>query len=115
MMNKIFGGLFTLFFLFAAVVQFNDPDSLLWIFLYVIAALVSLLFFLGKLKVWMVLLLIPVYCVLAIIHWPPEFEGVALNDGMKTLNIELARESLGMGITALIMVFYALVLRQKKN
>ena len=70
---------------------------------------------LGKLKVWMVLLLIPVYCVLAIIHWPPEFEGVALNDGMKTLNIELARESLGMGITALIMVFYALVLRQKKN
>ena len=58
MMNKIFGGLFTLFFLFAAVVQFNDPDSLLWIFLYVIAALVSLLFFLGKLKVWMVLLTI---------------------------------------------------------
>ncbi len=115
MIHKLLGGVFTLFFLFAAVVQFNDPDSLLWVLLYFIAALASVMFFLGKLKFWMVAVLIPVYAVLAFVHWPPEFEGVALQDGMKTLNIELARESLGMGISALIMVVYALVLRRKKN
>lgn len=115
MINKILGGIFTAFFVFAAVVQFNDPDSLLWVLLYVVAALVSILFALGRMKMWMALLLIPVYIALAVMHWPPEFEGVALQDGMKTLNIELARESLGMGICAIIMLLYAIILKTKRN
>ncbi len=115
MINKILGGIFTVFFVFAAVVQFNDPDSMLWVLLYFVAALASVLFFLGRLKLWMALVLIPVYVILAINHWPPEFEGVALQDGMKTLNIELARESLGMGISALIMILYAIILKSKKS
>ena len=115
MINKILGGVFTLFFVFAAVVQFNDPDSWLWVLLYFLAALASVLFALGRLKMWMVLILAPIFVALTITHWPPEFEGVALQDGMKTMNIELARESLGMGICALVMLLFAFLIRKKKS
>lgn len=115
MINKILGVIFTVLFVFAAVVQFNDPDSLLWILLYFVAALVSLLFSFGRLKMWIVLILVPIYLILAVMHWPPQFEGVALDDGMKTINIELARESLGMVICAIAMFLYALRLRKLKS
>ena len=115
MIHKILGGIFTVFFVFAAIVQFNDPDPWLWVLLYLVAAVASVIFFLGRLKMWMVLVLVPIYLILAVTHWPPEFEGVALQDGMKTLNIELARESLGMGISAVIMLLYGMISRRKKS
>lgn len=113
MLNKVLGVVFALFFLFAAVVQFNDPDSLLWVLLYALAAAASVVFFLGKLKALWAFLLGAIYVVLAIYHWPPEFEGVALQDGMKTMNIELGRESLGMGIAALVMFLFGFLVRKK--
>lgn len=107
--TKCIGILFALFFLFAAYVQLNDKDAGLWVALYMLAAMASILFTLAKLKrVWAVVLAIA-YTVLAIYFWPPEFEGVALQDGMKTMNIELGRESLGMGISAVIMLVFALL------
>jgi hypothetical protein len=40
-----------------------------------------------------------------ILQWPPEFEGIFFGEtAMRSLNIELARESLGLGICALVMV-----------
>jgi len=39
--------------------------------------------------------------------FPPAWEGVMLNEmGMKTLNIELGRESLGMFIASAILILY---------
>lgn len=113
--KKILGILFTVFFLFSAAVQFNDPDSLLWIALYALGAVLSALFVMDKLKFYWPVILGVVYIILSIYHWPAEFEGVALKDGMKTENIELGRESLGMIIGALIMLFYTLTIRRKET
>ncbi len=113
MINKILGGFFSLFFAFAAVVQFNDPDSLFWIMLYALATLASVGFMFNKLKLPWAIVLGVIYVVLAVYHWPEEFEGVALQDGMKTMNIELGRESLGMGIAALVMFLFAFLGRKK--
>lgn len=115
MANKILGGIFCLLFIFSAALQFNDPDPWLWIFLYGVAAIASILFALGKLRKWWAIFLCIDFIVLAIFHWPSEFEGVALQEGMKTLNIELARESLGMGISAIAMFIYALLVHKKKT
>ncbi len=113
--KKILGYVMALLFVYAAVVQYNDPDALLWIVLYAIAAVASILFAQGKLKFSWAAILVLVFLVIAIYHWPKEFEGVALKDGMKTINIELGRESLGMGIASLTMLVYALIIGRPKS
>ena len=39
---KTLGYLFTLLFITGAILQYNDPDALVWVIIYAIAALVSL-------------------------------------------------------------------------
>ena len=59
-MNPIFKGigfLFTLLFGLGAAVQYNDPDSLAWIIIYLVAAIISLFFALNKLNIF-----IPLIC-----------------------------------------------------
>lgn len=103
---KYIGFLFTLLFGLGAAVQYNDPDSLLWIITYLLAALVSLLFALGKLNI-----LIPmiggVVCLIGFaVLYPSDFQGFDLNDGdIKT--VELGREAFGLLITALVCLLYA--------
>ncbi|MEX0273302.1 MAG: transmembrane 220 family protein [Flavobacteriaceae bacterium] len=110
--KKIIGFLFAAFFVYAAVVQFNDPDATMWVVLYGVASLASILFAMGRLKFVWALILMVVFLGLAVYHWPEQFEGVALQEGMKTMNIELGRESLGMGISAVVMGVYALWTRR---
>jgi hypothetical protein len=44
------------------------------------------------------------YIFWAINQFPPEWEGLTLDAmGMKTINIELGRESLGLGFTGLVL------------
>jgi Ca2+/Na+ antiporter len=114
-LKKILGIVFGLLFIYAAAVQFNDPDSTLWIVLYALAAFASFLFAFGRLKILWPIILMLVYAGYAIYSWPEQFEGVALQDGMKTLNIELGRESLGMAISAVVMLIYVLMLRTGKK
>ncbi|MCY2685671.1 transmembrane 220 family protein [Salinimicrobium sp. TH3] len=45
---RIFNALFAIIFLFSAIVQYNDPDPLLWMVIYGYGALVCLLAILGK-------------------------------------------------------------------
>ena len=46
------------------------------------------------------------YLIGAVLQWPPAFEGVFWGEmKMHSLNIELARESLGLAICALAMGF----------
>jgi len=110
--SKVFGGVFTLFFVYATAVQLNDIDAWIWVLLYALAAVVSMMFATGRLKKTWCLALFVIYLGLALYHWPASFEGVALQDGMKTTNIELGRESLGMGISALIMLVYFFILKR---
>lgn len=112
-LSKSIGAIFTVLFIYAAIVQFNDIDAILWIALYSVAAMGSALFVLDRLKKHWAMILAVVYMGLAIYFWPSNFEGVGLQDGMKTINIELGRESLGMGICSLMMFVYFAILQKK--
>ena len=102
-------------FVIAAYVQWNDPDATIWYFVYGIAALASLLFFMNKLSFIMAVLLAVLYIMGTIGLWPDKWEGISIGSG-DIENIERARESLGLFITGLVMLTYGLVKRaQKKN
>ena len=95
-------------FAWAAYVQINDPDSGIWIAVYGAAALGSLLFALGKLPSWLGLIMGIGFLAGAFLSWPDTYEGVRFGERkMASLNIELGRESLGLGITALIFFLYS--------
>src|SRR5688572_8914674 len=101
--SKILSLVFTLLFLAFAAVQYNDPDVLVWVIAYLVPAYVSFLAFRNRFNkelIWVVL----IAAIAGAITFFPygHFEGVALDHGMKTMNIELARESLGLGVVALV-------------
>lgn len=105
---KIFALVFALLFGYAIVVQFNDPDAIKWILFYLAAAVASILFLLKKLKPIIFFLLTIFFLVLFFMYWPETYEGVRLDQGMKTVNIEEGRESLGALIAAVVMLVYGL-------
>jgi hypothetical protein len=100
----VFAAVFVLF----AAVQYNDPDPQIWVPIYGFAAMTCLMAYsrIGSLRFqpWFFGAMALIYAGVAIWQWPPAFEGFLLNEvGMKTINIELARESGGLGICALAM------------
>lgn len=95
---------FTLLFALFAALQYNDPDPQVWIPIYAFAAMASLMGYVGLGRPWFFILMAVVYAGAAIRQWPPAFEGFWLNElGMKSMNVELARESGGLAICALAM------------
>lgn len=100
-------------FVIAAYVQWNDPDATLWYFIYGIAALASILFFMGRLSFVVALILGLLYISGTVFLWPEKWEGLSIGDG-DVVNIERARESLGMLITGLVMFVYAVRQRISK-
>ena len=91
---KILALVFTILFIYAAAVQYNDPDAFIWYIIYGIAALASVLFFLGKLNYNLAALLCVVYLIATLWNWPDQFEGVTIGEG-DIDNIEKGREALG--------------------
>ncbi len=107
---KFLSLIFTLLFVWAAYVQYNDPDALLWYAIYVVAAVASLFFYLGKLNFTGAIILSGIYFVGTFVLWPDKFEGITIGNG-DIVNIERGRESLGLLIVAIVMLIYALRLR----
>ncbi|MDC6389954.1 transmembrane 220 family protein [Maribacter sp. PR1] len=111
MFFKTFGYLFAVLFALGAVVQFNDPDSLFWIFIYAVAAIISIFFSLNKLKP-VVPLIIGTACFIGFMYlYPTDFQGFDLDDG-DIETVELGREAFGLLIIALVMFFYTVRLRR---
>lgn len=105
--TKILSLVFTLLFLAFAAVQYNDPDVLVWTFAYLVPAYISFSAVrnqFNKELIWVVL----IGAIAGAITYFPygHYEGVALKDGMKTLYIETARESLGLVIVAAIAAMH---------
>ena len=107
---KILSFVFIILFLWAVYVQYNDPDAMMWYAIYGVAALASLLFFLGRLNYYAAATLCVLYLIGTFVVWPEKFEGVTIGEG-DILNIERAREALGLLITAVVMLAYALRIR----
>lgn len=108
-MSKLYSTLallFGLMFVLFAGFQYNDPDPWLWMPIYLVPALLCLLIFF-KIQVpgLLFLALALAFFAGAFYFWPEEFHGIALNEQFK-VHIERARESLGLGLTGLIMLFF---------
>ena len=95
----------TLLFALFAYFQLNDPDPETWVPIYGLAALACLSVFIDRKPHFYVFLVMGVaYLVAAYNQWPPQYEGVLFGEmKMRSLNIELARESLGLVICAAAM------------
>ncbi|MCF2492237.1 transmembrane 220 family protein [Dyadobacter chenhuakuii] len=92
-------------FIAFAYLQLNDPDSGLWIAIYSFAALACFMSIRELGPSWVFYALGAGYLAAAVLQWPPEFEGVFFGEtAMRSLNIELARESLGLGICTIVMI-----------
>ena len=113
-MNKFFkgvGAIFFVLFILGAIVQYNDPDSLVWIIIYVLAGIISLLFAIGKLKM-IIPLILGVACFVGFVYlYPSDFQGFYLNDG-DIETVELGREAFGLLIISIVFLLYAFLLRK---
>jgi hypothetical protein len=94
---------FTFIFLLFAAWQYNDPDPILWIPMYLIAAYANFRTYQGKANLEMLWVLIILSFVgglnswQAMTAWEGFFsEGAGIS--MKTMNQELAREACGLWI-----------------
>lgn len=110
---KIFAFVFAALFIYAAAVQYNDPDATKWYAIYGMAALASLLFAFGQLRTLWAIVLMIFYIGFAIYSWPEKFEGVTIGEG-DIVNIEKGREALGMLISGVVMAVYSFAGLRKK-
>jgi hypothetical protein len=112
---KIVSVLFVLLFSVFAIVQFNDPDPLLWGSLYLLMAGVSAAAFFGKLPNYLVIGLMALCLFMMAGLWSgtmqwfnsPErtliFDDIAK---MQNIYIEEAREFLGLSICLIALTYF---------
>ncbi|QJW88976.1 hypothetical protein HNV11_06045 [Spirosoma taeanense] len=105
----VFGLLFVLF----AAFQYNDPDPEIWVPIYGFAAVACFMAYAGVGRWWFFVLMAGLYVIAAVYQWPPVFEGFLFSEvGMRSLNIEMAREAGGLAICAAVMALLAILTRQ---
>ncbi|MCY7358310.1 MAG: transmembrane 220 family protein [Rudanella sp.] len=106
---------FALLFALFAGFQYNDPDPEIWIPIYGLATLASIMALFRVGRPWFYWVMAAMYVVAAVYQWPPHFEGFLLDEmGMKTVNIELAREAGGLAICAAAMVVLGVLVRKRQ-
>jgi hypothetical protein len=108
---------FALIFTLFAAVQYNDPDPILWISIYLYATAVSIMAFFGKFNKPMILAGMIFYLAGAIYYFPPSVsdwinaEQQSQSLQMKMPFVEEAREALGLFICFLVLGLYMLKAR----
>jgi hypothetical protein len=100
--KKIITALLLAIYLLFAYFQLNDPDPERWVPIYGLAALACLSVLIDRKPHYYVFWVMSIgYLVAAYLQWPPQFEGFLFGEmAMRSLNIELARESGGLVICA---------------
>lgn len=112
-MRKTFSIIFGMLFVLFAAFQYNDPDPEVWVPIYGFAAVACFMAFAGVGQWWFFGTMAALYLVAAWHQWPPKFEGFLFNElGMRSMNIEMAREAGGLAICAVVMVVLAALMRK---
>ena len=112
-MRKILSIVFGLLFLLFAAFQYNDPDPEVWVPIYGLAAVACFMAFAVWANGGFLSAMAVMYVVAAIYQWPPVFEGFLFSEvGMRSMNIEMAREAGGLAICAVVMGLLAVLVRQ---
>lgn len=112
-LQRIVGVVFALLCIWAAYLQYNDPDAFTWYLIYGLAAIGSLFFAYGRLNFSVSLIFCLIYLVATAFLWPEKFEGFTIGEG-DIVNIEKGREACGMLIVAIVFLVYSLLLRYEK-
>jgi Transmembrane family 220, helix len=95
---KILAWFWFVVFLLFAIVQYNDPDPLVWIAVYLLFACLDLLSVYFKIPWWGFAAVIAVSLIWAFFQWPETWEGIG--EKMLNKNMEEAREALGLIVCA---------------
>jgi len=109
---RIFSYLLGIIFTLFAIVQLNDPDPVIWVLVYIIAAIVAFLFPHKKPNKWLLLAIALAYLTGTILLFPASIgawisaEDKSRSLGMTLPGIEEARESMGLFLCFLSMTFY---------
>jgi hypothetical protein len=119
-LRKIIGVFFGLLFLLFAAFQYNDPDPVLWITIYFIAAALSIAAGFGKVSNAILAAACILFAVGIIYWWPERFEGVgeSMRDtrtGALLKNVEEGRESLGLALCSIAMLSFILLSKYGKR
>lgn len=107
-LKKTVSTLFGLAFVAFMAVQYNDPDPMLWMIIYGIAALISFAAAFNKTPHMLLWVTAAIFILGGIYMWPDRFEGVSIGGG-QIKNIEEARESLGLFLCAVAFCSYPLL------
>ena len=109
MLHKILAGIFILF----AAWQYNDPDFYIWIPIYLIVAIVIILFDRRKSNLRVLQILLGLYILGMISYYPDVISWIqngtpSIANSMQAESpfIEFIREFFGLGICALVLGYY---------
>ena len=110
----------TVVFLLSAAVQYNDPDGILWILVYGVAAAVCVGFAMGRAKAWHASVVAIGALIWAVTLIPGFWGQVSASDlfgsmSMKTMAVERAREFGGLLIIAVWCSLIARLARETND
>ena len=113
-MFRLLNGAMALLFLFGAAVQYNDPDPLLWMTIYLAAAVACTLAAAGRLRWWFAATVALVALAWAATLAPRAFPNVRIAEmfgawEMANTRIEEGREMYGLLLIAIYMTVLASV------
>ena len=122
---KIFNLVFALLFVVSAALQYNDPDPILWIPIYLYGAVLCWFAFRGKYFTTAMIIGISLYALYAIylfftdegvVDWVTKHEAESLTQSMKASSpwIEDTREFFGLCILSFVLLMDVLYVKRKK-
>ncbi|NDK55881.1 transmembrane 220 family protein [Pontibacter fetidus] len=112
MLRKIIGIILALLFTSFAALQYNDPDTGIWVAIYLVAAALCVFAAYRRVPFILLGLACAAFVVGAIYMWPEKYEGLEVGGG-DIKNIEEAREALGLLLVAAVLFIYAVVPRRQ--
>ena len=112
--SRVLALIFAVLFIWAGILQNNDPDALLWYAIYGVAALASILYYFNRLYPILGLILGLIYLAQAAMVWTVKFEGFEIGAG-DIENIERGREAFGLLITGIFMLFLTFCSYRKRR
>jgi ABC-type multidrug transport system permease subunit len=105
---KVLAWIFATLCVISALLQYNDPDPIIWMLIYGVAAAVSIGFALDKIKPYLPLI-VGILGIFGFIYvFPNHFEGFDFAKGMSSANVEEGREAFGLLIISMFMFLFAI-------
>lgn len=104
---KIVAIVFGFLFLISAGLQYNDPDSLIWIIIWALAGSIALGFAFKRVS-FKIPLIAGIAALIGFFYtYPEKFEGFEIGEG-DIKNVEEGREAFGLLIIAIVLLVLAL-------